>query len=665
MTVALGIVTFVTMTLSLNKVTLSFGGRDIFDEISFQINPGNRIGLVGRNGAGKSTLLRLIAGEYAPDGGNIAKPGEFRLAYLKQELLKQPGITVLQLAESAFDEIKKIEKRLNDINHELVVRIDYETESYHNLLDELHNLTERFNMLNGYTYLADIELVLKGLGFKQEEFNKQLSTFSGGWQMRAELARLLLMKPDLLLLDEPTNHLDIESIIWLEEHLSQSNQTLVVVSHDRTFLDNVTNRTIEISLGKVYDFNVPYSKYVAQRADIREKQLASAKNQEKEIKQTEVLIAKFRAKASKASFAQSLIKKLDKMERIEVDVDDTRSMHFRFPPAPRSGKVIVKGENLGKNYGEKKIFDKVNIEIERGHRVAFVGQNGQGKSTLIKMISAGLSHTGHLEIGHNVQIGYYAQDQADALDGNKTVLATIEDAADEETRKRSRDLLGAFMFSGEDVEKKVKVLSGGERGRLAMCKLMLQPINFLVMDEPTNHLDMRAKDVLKMALTQFDGTLLVVSHDREFLTGLVNRVYEFRDGKVKEYLGGIEYFLEQRKLNSMRLLEKRAEEKIEKTPQNSQADNKKLTARKKETEKQLRKLRSEFEKIEQEIETMEHSLAELDEALANPNKFKQLAQEPSYYQSYESQKKELEVKMERWENLAREIETIENELETV
>jgi len=657
-------VTFVTMTLSLNKVTLSFGGRDIFDEISFQINPGNRIGLVGRNGAGKSTLLRLIAGEYATDGGNIAKPSEFRLAYLKQELLKQPGVTVLQLAESAFDEIKKIDKRLDNINHELVVRIDYETQSYSDLLDELHQLTERFSMLNGHSYLAEIELVLKGLGFQQEDFNKPLSTFSGGWQMRAELARLLLVKPDLLLLDEPTNHLDIESIIWLEEHLAQSNQTVVIVSHDRTFLDNVTNRTVEISLGKVYDFNVPYSKYVEQRADIKQKQLASQKNQEKEIKHTEELIAKFRAKASKASFAQSLIKKLDKIERIEVDEDDNRSMHFRFPPAPRSGKVIVKGENLGKAYGDKQIFNHVDLEIERGQRVAFVGQNGQGKSTLIKIISDGLSHSGKLEIGHNVQIGYYAQDQADALDGNKTVLATIEDVADEDMRKRSRDLLGSFMFTGEDVEKKVKVLSGGERGRLAMCKLMLQPINFLVMDEPTNHLDMRAKDVLKMALQQFDGTLLVVSHDREFLKGLVNRVYEFRDGKTKEYLGGIEYFLEQRKLNSMRMLEKKSEIKAAKAEKISSTDNKDLSFKKKESEKQLRKLRNSFEQLEKEIDVLENRLTELDDALLNPEKFKELAKDPDYYQKYELEKAKLETCMRNWEELASQIDMLESELQT-
>ncbi len=641
------------MTISVNKVSLSFGGHDIFDEISFQINPGDRIGLVGRNGAGKSTLLRLIAGEYTPDGGNVAKPNGFRLAYLKQELLKQPGITVLALAESAFDELKTIEARIDEINHELTVRTDYESVSYHDMLDELHHLIERFSMLNGHTYLADIERVLKGLGFQQEDFNKPLNTFSGGWQMRAELARLLLVMPDLLLLDEPTNHLDIESIIWLEEHLAQSNQTVVLVSHDRTFLDNVTNRTIEISLGRAYDFSCSYSKYVTLRAEIKEKQIQSQKNQDKEIKQTEQLIEKFRYKASKASFAQSLIKKLDKIDRIEVDEDDNRSMHFKFPPAPRSGKVIVHGENLGKTYGPKLVLNHVTLEIERGQRVAFVGQNGQGKSTLVKIIADGLAHTGKLELGHNIQIGYYAQDQADELDGNKTVLATIEDAADEESRKRSRDLLGSFMFTGDDVEKKVKVLSGGERGRLAMCKLLLQPINFLVMDEPTNHLDMRAKDVLKKALLQFDGTLLVVSHDREFLAGLVNKVFEFKDSKLKEYLGGIEYFLEQRKLDSMRMLEKRSTAGLTKEEAKAKKNN---YNEKKELDKEVRRLQNQIGRTEDEIGQIENKLKILDEGMLNPTKFKEISADPHYYTKYEADKKVLEQLMKTWENLQQELE---------
>lgn len=650
------------MILSLNKVSLSFGGRDLFSDISFQVNQGDRIGLVGRNGAGKSTLLRLIAGAYSPDSGQIATPATFRLAYLRQELIKQPGLTVLQLAEKAFDEIKRIEQRLADINTEITTRTDYESQAYSDLLDELHHLTDRFSLLHGYTYQADIERVLKGLGFKSSDFNKLLSTFSGGWQMRAELARLLLTYPELLLLDEPTNHLDIESIIWLEEYLAQSNQTVILVSHDRTFLDNVTNRTIEISLGKIYDFNMSYSKYVAQRSEIKEKQLQAQKNQEKEIKQTEQLIERFRYKASKAAFAQSLIKKLDKIDRIEVDTDDTRSMQFRFPPAPRSGKVVVHGNDLGKSYGSNNIFKHVDLEIERGNRVAFVGQNGQGKSTLIKIISAALAHEGTLELGHNVKIGYYAQDQADSLDGDKTVLATIEDVADEDTRKRARDLLGSFMFSGDDVEKKVKVLSGGERGRLAMCKLMLEPINFLVMDEPTNHLDMRAKDVLKQALTQFDGTLLVVSHDREFLQGLVDKVYEFRDGKVKPYLGGIEFFLEQRKLENMRMLEKRS---IEKNAAKEDTSTKNNYKARKELEKEVRKVQNQLQKTEVEIEKLESSIKALDEAMMNPNTFKELSADPTYFDSYEKDKKHLETLMRNWESMGEELQILQNKLENL
>ncbi len=648
------------MTVSVNKVSLSFGGRSIFNDISFQINPGDRIGLVGRNGAGKSTLLRLIAGEYTPENGNIATPNGFRLAFLKQELLKQPGITVMQLAESAFDEIKQLEKRTDEINVEIVERTDYESQSYHDLLDELHHLIERFSMLQGHTYVADIERVLKGLGFKPEDHNKKLSTFSGGWQMRAELARLLLIQPDLLLLDEPTNHLDIESIIWLEEYLAQSKQTVVLVSHDRTFLDNVTNRTIEISLGKAYDFNCSYSKYVLQREEIRTKQLQSAKNQDKEIKQTEQLIQKFRYKASKASFAQSLIKKLDKMDRIEVDEDDARSMHFSFPPAPRSGKVVVHGQNLGKTYGENVVLNKVDIEIERGQRVAFVGQNGQGKSTLIKIITDSLAHTGNLEIGHNIKIGYYAQDQADELDGNKTVLATIEDAADEESRKRSRDLLGSFMFSGEDVEKKVKVLSGGERGRLALCKLLLDPINFLVMDEPTNHLDMRAKDVLKSALQNYDGTLLVVSHDRAFLADLVNNVYEFKDGVVKQYLGGINYFLEQRKLDSMRMLEKRSTVQKEEVVVEKKKNN---FQEKKNLEKLVRKLKNQQTRTEAEIAALETKIKTADNDMLDAEKFKEISKDPDYFTKYEADKKSLEKLMKKWEHDAFELEEKETELD--
>ena len=487
------------MIVAISKASLFFGGRAIFNKIGFQINPGDRIGLVGRNGAGKSTLLKLIAGDYHLDSGTISKAKEVRVGFLRQDLKLDANKSIVEIARGAFDELTKINSRIEEINRDFESRTDYESKSYNALIDELSELSERYGLLGGESIDANIELVLKGLGFTRQTFHNPLHTFSGGWQMRAELARLLLQKPELLLLDEPTNHLDIESIIWLEHHLSESKQTLIVVSHDCTFLDNVTTRTIEITLGKVYDFNAPYSRYVELRTDLREKQLATAKNQEKEIKQTEELIERFRAKASKASFAQSLIKKLDRLERIEVDKEDTSAMHFKFQPAPRSGKVVVKAENVRKSYGNNLVLNKVDLEIERGDRMAFVGQNGQGKSTLVKVLLKEISAEGTLTLGHNIHLGYFAQDQADELEGSLTALQTIEDAAPENMRKHARSLLGSFMFRGEDVEKKVKVLSGGERGRLALCKLLLKPINFLVMDEPTNHLDMNSKDVLKKA----------------------------------------------------------------------------------------------------------------------------------------------------------------------
>ena len=540
------------MVVSFNKASLFFGGRAIFNEISFQINPGDRIGLVGRNGAGKSTLLKFIAGDYSLDEGSKNMAKEVRIGFLRQDLAMDMEKSIMEIARSAFDEIMRISERMEEINKEFEVRTDYESDSYTRLIEELSVLSERFGILGGDNLDESVELVLKGLGFTQDTFHNKLNTFSGGWRMRAELARLLLQQPDLLLLDEPTNHLDIESIMWLEQHLSESNQTLMVVSHDRTFLDNVTTRTIEVTMGKAYDFNAPYSRYLTLREELREKQLATAKNQEREIKQTEELIERFRAKASKASFAQSLIKKLDRMERIEVDDMDTSAMHFKFQPAPRSGKVVVKAEGVKKSYGDLQVLRGVDLEVERGDRVAFVGQNGQGKSTLVKALLKEISADGLMELGHNVMVGYFAQDQADALDGSKTALQTIEDASPEEMRKHARSMLGAFMFRGEDVDKKVKVLSGGERGRLALCKLLLNPINFLVMDEPTNHLDMNSKDVLKQSLQAFDGTLLVVSHDREFLEGLVTKTIEFRDQKVKTILGGIGYYLGQGKFKWMR-----------------------------------------------------------------------------------------------------------------
>ena len=652
------------MILSLNKASLFFGGRAIFNEIGFQVNPGDRIGLVGRNGAGKSTLLKLISGDYSLDGGSMSMAKEVRVGFLRQDLKMDMDKSIMDIARSAFDEIVRINERMEAINEEFAIRTDYESESYANLIDELSVLSERFGLLGGDSLDADVELILKGLGFQQADFERELHTFSGGWRMRAELARLLLQKPDLLLLDEPTNHLDIESIMWLEKHLSDSNQTLMVVSHDRTFLDNVTNRTLEVMLGKTYDYNAPYSRYVELRKEIREKQLAAAKNQEREIKQTEELIERFRAKASKASFAQSLIKKLDKMERIEVDDEDTAAMHFKFQPAPRSGKVVAKAEDVRKSYDEKLVLRGVDLEIERGDRMAFVGQNGQGKSTLVKALLKEIPAEGHLELGHNIHVGYFAQDQADALDGDKTALQTIEDASPEEMRKHARSLLGSFMFRGEDVEKKVKVLSGGERGRLALCKLMLKPINFLVMDEPTNHLDMTSKDVLKKSLNGFDGTLLVVSHDREFLEGLVTKVIEFRDHKVKTHLGGIDYYLEMRKMENMREVEaqsakkKKKAEAVKEDKSTGQLDY----MERKQLEKDLKALTRKLDILEKEIENLEAIIGDWDTQLADPEDCKVLMVDPQFYPKYEQHKAKLEAIMEEWESLELERDELAQQL---
>ena len=615
---------------------------------------------MGRNGAGKSTLLKLIAGDYSLDGGSMSMAKEVRIGFLRQDLKMDMHKTIVQIARSAFEEVERINVRIEEINAEFAVRTDYESDSYGQLISEISDLSERFGMLGGDSLDADVELVLKGLGFVPEVFDQPLNTFSGGWRMRAELARLLLQKPELLLLDEPTNHLDIESIMWLEKHLGESSQTLMVVSHDRTFLDNVTNRTIEVSMGKSYDFNASYSKYVSLRAEIREKQIAAAKNQAKEIKQTEELIERFRAKASKASFAQSLIKKLDKMDRIELDQEDTTSMNFKFQPTPRSGKVVAKAEGVSKSYGDKLVLRGVDLEVERGDRVAFVGQNGQGKSTLVKALLKEITAEGTMELGHNVQVGYFAQDQADELDGDRTTLQTIEDASPEDMRKNARSLLGSFMFRGEDADKKVRVLSGGERGRLALCKLLLQPINFLVMDEPTNHLDMNSKDVLKKSLLGFDGTLLVVSHDREFLEGLVTKTIEFRDHEVKTLLGGIEFYLEQRKLENMREVEAKTAVAKAKKSEAKKVDEDGVSYKdRKQLEKHKRNLTRKLEKVEEEIEDLEAQIKTWDDQLADANGYIELMKDAEFYPKYEQKKAKLEAEMELWEKVNIEKEELE------
>ena len=542
--------------LNVHNLSVAFGGEYLFEEISFRLNGGDRVGLIGKNGAGKSTMLKLLAKEMPLDEGAIATEKNIRIGFLKQDIDFEEGRTVLEESYQAFSEIKEMELKLDEINTALAERTDYESDGYHQLMVDLNDVTHRYEILGGYNYQGDTEKVLLGLGFKREDFNKLTDTFSGGWRMRIELAKLLLQNNDVLLLDEPTNHLDIESIIWLEQFLRNFTGAVVIVSHDKMFLDNVTNRTIEISLGRIYDYNKPYSHFLVHRQEIKEQQLSAQKNQEKQIQQTERLIEKFRAKSSKASMAQSLIKKLDKMDRIEVDEEDNSVMNVRFPVSVTPGKVVAELNGISKSYGPKKVLEDIDLMVDRGSKTAFVGQNGQGKTTLAKIMVGELDYQGNLKMGHNVQLGYFAQNQAEYLDGNKTILDTMIDAANETNRSRVRDILGSFLFRGDEVDKYVKVLSGGERNRLALAKMLLQPFNVLVMDEPTNHLDIKSKNVLKQALQNFEGTLILVSHDRDFLQGLTDRVYEFKDGGIKEYLGDIDFYLEQRKMEDFRSVEK-------------------------------------------------------------------------------------------------------------
>lgn len=634
--------------LNIHNLSVSFGGTYLFEEVTFRLGAGDRVGLVGKNGAGKSTMLKILSRELAPDSGSIATEKEVKLGFLKQDIDFVKGRTVLEEAYQAFEDIKNAELKMEEINHQLVMRTDYESESYSELIEQLSDVTHHYEILGGYNYVGDTEKVLLGLGFKREDFDQLTDTFSGGWRMRIELAKLLLQTNDILLLDEPTNHLDIESIIWLESFLRNFPGVVVIVSHDKMFLDNVTNRTIEISLGKIYDFSKPYSEYLIQRQEIREKQLATQKNQAKKIEETEKLIEKFRAKASKASMAQSLIKKLDKVERIEVDEDDNSVMSISFPVSVTPGRVVVEAEHVTKSYDEKTILKDISLLVERGSKIAFVGQNGQGKSTFIKAIVNEFEYEGTIKLGHNVQLGYFAQNQAEYLDGEKTLLDTMIEAATDSNRSKVRDMLGAFLFRGDDVEKKVKVLSGGERNRLALCKLLLQPINVLVMDEPTNHLDIKSKNVLKAALQKFEGTLLLVSHDRDFLQGMANIVYEFKDQKIREYLGDINFFLEQRNVQNMREVEKKdvAKETV------VQKDNKALSY---EEQKKQKALQNKLSKIESQVQELEKEIRKDDKALAEH--YEKLMQDASFFTAYEKKKKELEQLLEEWENVQAEIES--------
>ena len=623
-------------------------GTDLFSGITFKLNKGDRIGLIGKNGAGKSTLLKVLSKDIESSAGTMAFDKDIQIGFLRQDIDFVEGRTILEEAYQAFEEIKSIELKLETINNQLATRTDYESEEYSQLIIDLTDLTERYELLGGYNYQGDTEKILQGLGFQREDFDKLTDTFSGGWRMRIELAKLLLQNNDILLLDEPTNHLDIESIIWLENFLKSYAGAIVLVSHDKMFLDNVTNRTIEISLGQIYDYKKPYSQFLLLRGEIKEKQLQAQKNQEKEIKQKQLLINKFKAKASKASMAQSLMKQLDKVELIEVDQDDNATMNVRFAISKEPGKIVVEAEKISKSYGEKQVLENVDLLIERNSKIAFVGQNGQGKSTLAKMMIGDIPFDGHLKLGHNVEIGYFAQNQSEHLPPEKTVLEIMEDAATDGNRIRVRDMLGAFLFGGDAVDKKAKVLSGGERNRLALCKLLLSPFNVLIMDEPTNHLDIASKNVLKEALRQFNGTLILVSHDRDFLQGLTTTVFGFKDKVIKEYLGDIDYFLEQHKMENLREAEKRTVLKVDKSVL------KKQNELSREQDKKLRKLKNKLTKIESQIGHLESEILKIDTQLAE--NYDEVSSKPNFFENYKAKKAQVEILMSDWELIEEEVE---------
>ncbi len=649
--------------ISVEQLSVEFSAKPLFDNISFQVNPKDKIALVGKNGAGKSTMLKIFAGLQQPTSGRLSVPKGVVIGYLPQHMLYNDGVTVREEAEKAFDGIKQQQKLIDRLTTEMSERTDYESKDYMDLIDTLTHESEKLNMMGGADYEAELEKTLMGLGFTREDFDRQTTEFSGGWRMRIEIAKILLSKPDVLLLDEPTNHLDIESIQWFENFLSTTSAAVILVSHDKAFINHVTNRTIEISLGKIYDYKVPYDKYLELRKERREQQIRAYENQKKMIEDTEDFIEKFRYKATKAVQVQSRIKQLAKIERLEVDMEDTSHLNLRFPPAPRSGQIPVEVEGLTKKYDDKTILQDIGLIINRGEKVAFVGKNGEGKSTLVKCIMGEISdYTGKLKLGHNVQIGYFAQNQASLLDGEVTVFDTIDRVAVGDIRTKIRDILGAFMFGGEASDKKVKVLSGGERSRLAMIKLLLEPVNLLILDEPTNHLDIPSKEVLKQAIKDFDGTAIIVSHDRDFLDGLVDKVYEFSNKKVREHLGGIYDFLRKKQIDSLAELNKTVAEKEVKATEpvvEERSSNQISYEARKELNRKIRKAERSMEEAEKAVERIEAEIAEMEKMLQKPEN----VADGTLFQKYEAKKHELEQKMYEWEILGEETEQLKAQLD--
>jgi ATP-binding cassette, subfamily F, member 3 len=645
--------------ISIDQLSLSFGGYELFNDISLAINSHDKIGLVGRNGAGKTTLLKVLMGLQQPDKGKVMIPDTIRLGYLPQQMVVVDDKTLYAEAGSAFNEILLLETEIKELNEQISSRNDYESTEYIDLLEQLSEKTERLHILEGSNRDQKIEQVLIGLGFTRNDFERYTNEFSGGWRMRIELAKILLKSPDVVLLDEPTNHLDINSIQWLEDFLHDYHGAILLISHDRVFLDKVTSRTIEISVGKLYDYKVPYSRFVALRKERRDQQLAAYKNQQKLIDETTDFIERFRYKPTKSVQVQSRIKMLEKLDIIEIDEEDTSDINIKFPPSPRSGAVVLGIHELSAGYGFFKVLDHIDLTIHRGEKVAFVGRNGEGKTTLSKVIMGNLPYKGQLKIGHQVKIGYFAQNQDELLDGNKTVLSTLDDVATGDIRTKIRDILGAFLFSGDDTDKKVKVLSGGERSRLAMARLLLEPCNLLILDEPTNHLDMRSKDILKKALLAYDGTLIAVSHDREFLDGLVSKVFEFSCKKIKEFMGGIYDYLESKKMISLAELEKKAILKPWLVATEGSV-SKKAFIDKKEFDREVRKLENQISKVELRIETLEKEISIFEEKISDPSADPESIKAPGFYLSYSNLQNEYAQQMSLWEQLHIDLDNLKN-----